>query len=420
MVINGASRRNVRFWARHLLDTCENESAEVVKIHGLRARTLGDALWEMEAQARGTRCENFMWCADLNPRGDERLTEEGWERARAILERHRRYEGQPHVVIEHRKDNRVHRHVVWSRIDTTKARALPDGLDARVCHAAARDIERALGLIRTISPLDKNRPGPRPKRAPKSWEMHRGRKSGIDPRAVKAEVTALFRASENGRDLQAALEQRGYRLVRGDRRGFCILDRAGHEHSLARRLDGVTTRQLTAFMRDVDRAFLPSVAEARAQHRRAKGPGTGSRLNREAREAPRLKARKGGQNRRSPANSAAARMFRRAVRGTVHPMPRRGGHSVPAPSVKKGVQAHPPPRRRSLAEPFSVLARSAPKQSAPPPLIRAVVQTAADKRNAPSRPFRYSRSGPMSKGELYEYYKRIGCLEQFFGMFPEP
>lgn len=35
-------------------------------------------------------------------------------------------------------------------------------------------------------------------------------------------------------------------------------------------------------------------------------------------------------------------------------------------------------------------------------------------RVGPSRP-----SGPMSRGELYEYYKRIGRLEMFFALFGE-
>ena len=78
--------------------------------------------------------------------------------------------------------------------------------------------------------------------------MYRGDKTGIDPRDVTAEVTELFKQSQNGREFQAALEQHGYQLTTGNR-GLLILDSAGKEHSLARRIDGVNTKELNAFMR---------------------------------------------------------------------------------------------------------------------------------------------------------------------------
>jgi hypothetical protein len=39
--------------------------------------------------------------------------------------------------------------------------------------------------------------------------------------------------------------------------------------------------------------------------------------------------------------------------------------------------------------------------------------------NAPARPaVRSERSGPMSRGELYQWHKAMGTLEVFFAMFP--
>jgi hypothetical protein len=56
-------------------------------------------------------------------------------------------------------------------------------------------------------------------------------------------------------------------LCRGDRRDFCIIDPAGHDHSLARRIEGVKAAELRAFMGDIDRDALPSVAEGREAQR---------------------------------------------------------------------------------------------------------------------------------------------------------
>jgi hypothetical protein len=97
--------------------------------------------------------------------------------------------------------------------------------------------------------------------------MRAAARSGIDPVAMKAELTDLWKSSDNGQAFAAALDERGYVLARGDRRDFCVVDSAGTAHSLARRLDGVKAAEVRAFMGDVDRDKLPSVAEARTEQR---------------------------------------------------------------------------------------------------------------------------------------------------------
>jgi len=264
MIVNGASRRSVAFWSRHLANDKKNDRAELKEIRGLAATSLKDALLEMQEDARHTRCQNFFYQANFNPCAHEHLTEDQWERAFDIFEKHRGIpEGTARVVYEHEKEGRVHRHVIWSRIDLETMKAWPDRLDAKVCHAASREISQELGLQRSPSPYDRDREGPRPERAPKPYEMFRGLRSGIDPREVKREVTRIFRDSAHAGDFVAGLREHGYQLVRGDKRDFCILDPAGDVHSLARRIDGVKAKDLREFMRGIDREALPGVEKAR-------------------------------------------------------------------------------------------------------------------------------------------------------------
>lgn len=268
MIVNGASRRSVGFWARHLANDKMNDRAELKEIRGLGATNLKDALLEMQEDARHTRCTNFFYQANFNPASNERLTEEQWQRVFEIFEKHRGIPaGQARVVYEHEKEGRVHRHVIWSRIDLESMKAWPDRLDAKVAHAASREISQELSLERAPSPYDKDREGERPKRAPKSYEMFRGLRSGLDPREVKAEVTRLYRESRDAAEFAENLRQHGYRLAKGDRRDFCIVDCAGDAHSLARRLDGVNAKQLRSFMKEIDRDALPTVEKARLQQR---------------------------------------------------------------------------------------------------------------------------------------------------------
>jgi hypothetical protein len=206
----------VGFWAKHLANDKKNARAKLKEIHGLGATNLKDALFEMQEDARHTRCKNFFYQANFNPCAHERLTEEQWERAFEIFEKHRGIPAvQARVVYEHEKEGRVHRHVIWSRIDLENMKAWPDRLDAKVCHAASRETSEELGLERTISLFDKDREGPRPPRAPDSYEMFRGLRSGLDPRDIKAEVTGIFRESSNAADFAAGLRAHGYELVQG-------------------------------------------------------------------------------------------------------------------------------------------------------------------------------------------------------------
>ena len=88
---------------------------------------------EMQQDARLTRCKNFMYVASFNPCPHEQLTEAQWERAFEIFEKHRGIPGgQQRIVIEHEKEGRTHRHVVWNRVDLEKMRACPDGKNPRV------------------------------------------------------------------------------------------------------------------------------------------------------------------------------------------------------------------------------------------------------------------------------------------------
>lgn len=267
MIIKGGSRSNRRFFARHLTNTRDNDRVRVVEFRGFAHDNVDDAFVDMEAVAKGTSCKNFFYHASLNPRENERLTEAQWERAVDGLENNLGLAGQARIVFEHEKHGRAHRHVVWSRIDLDSMTAISDSLTARIHERTSREIEQEFGLEPVASVLVKDREGPRPTRRARDWEGFRGSKTGIAPDDVTAEVTALWNESGSGAQFRAALAQRGYLLCKGDRRDFCIIDPAGNDHSLARRIDGVMAADVRESMADIDRNGLPSVAEGRKERR---------------------------------------------------------------------------------------------------------------------------------------------------------
>jgi hypothetical protein len=282
MIISGGSRCNWRFFSRHLMNRKDNDRVRLVELRGVSADNLLDAFREMEAVASGTRCKNFFYHADINPREEETLTPEQWEKAVDTLEKHLGLEGHSRFVVEHEKEGRIHRHAVWSRIDPDTMTAVPDSLTYRKHEAAAREIESDFGLKPVASVLIKDRETPRPERRPQNWETFRGNKSGLDAEQVKAEVTALWRECDSGVAFKAALEEKGYILCRGDRRDFCLIDPAGDEHSLARRIAGAKAKDVRERMKGIDREALPTVAEGRE---RANAWGGGSPAERAVQEA---------------------------------------------------------------------------------------------------------------------------------------
>jgi MobA/VirD2-like, nuclease domain len=266
MIINGGSRRNARFFARHLTNGQDNERVTLIEMRGLAAQTVEGALREMEAIAMGSQCRNYFYHANLNPLDVENLSPEQWMRAIDLLETHLGLVNHARFIVEHHKKGRTHRHVIWLRIDVRTMRVVPMTDDYEKHQATARQLERefALTKVRSVLGADATK-GARPARRPKGWESFRGQRSGIDPRAVTAEVTALYRGSADAEAFAGRLAEHGYRLVQAARTRFAVMDAAGHLHSLARRLEGVGAGELAAFMRDVRAETLPTLAEARRE-----------------------------------------------------------------------------------------------------------------------------------------------------------
>jgi hypothetical protein len=266
MIINGGRAGNVGFWSSHLQRDDTNDRAEVMEIKGLLSEDLPTALREMQAIGDQSRSKgNFLYQANLNPEAHEHLTPEQWTEAIDILEKKLGFEGHQRIVVEHEKNGRVHRHVIWNRVDVETLKVADITGNYRQHIAAAREIEQTFDLTPTPSPDLAQKPA----RAPELWEIRAAERSGIDPAAIKQDITELWRSTDGGKAFAAAVNGSGYILAKGDRRDFCIVDQAGDVHSLARRIDGANTREIRERLGDIDRDSLPSVADARQQQREA-------------------------------------------------------------------------------------------------------------------------------------------------------
>jgi hypothetical protein len=268
VIIKGGSRGRSAQLAAHLLRTDQNEKVEVREVRGTVATDLLGALEEIEATAISTRSRKPFYHASISPPPDRRLTARQWSHAIDALERALGLKGQPRVVVAHIKGKRQHVHVVWSRIDIEHGRTISDSWNYRIHEGVARDLEREFGhepLRGVFTGRDDQQP--RPKRTTPWHDQRQEERSGIRNADVEAEITAIWRSTTQGDEFRQRLHDARYLLARGDRRSFVIVDAAGGVHALARRIDGVRTRDIRARFSDSALSDLPSVADARATMR---------------------------------------------------------------------------------------------------------------------------------------------------------
>ena len=268
MIIKGGARSSGGFFAYHLMKAEENERVEVKEMRGLLADTVPEAFQEMRMVAAGTRAENYFYHASINPREDEHLTPEQWDIAVDRLEQNLGLSDHARFQVEHEKNGRTHRHIVWSRVDLATMTVTPASGNYLAHDQTRLELEREFSHEPT-SPTPQ--PSLRKSREFADWENFRAAESGIDPKEMKAEITTLWQQSDGGRAFQAALEEKGYLLAKGDRRDFVLIDPEGDVHSLARRIDGAKAADLRAKMGDLDRDSLMSAKEASAWMRTKEG-----------------------------------------------------------------------------------------------------------------------------------------------------
>ena len=263
MIIKGKSRAEPGALAKHLGNAEKNERVSVIETRGTVADDLDGALREMSAHAAGTRCERPLYHAAISPGLPHILTPEQREEAISALEDRLGLTGHARVVVLHEKLGRQHIHVVWSRIDLDHMRTVADSHNYRKHEEVARDLERRFGHERVQGAHHERDGVDRPDRTPSRAELRQEERTGIKGKQVKAEVSALFRSSDNADAFRAALEDAGYVLAQGDRRDFIIVDRKGGTHSLGRRIDGINAAGLREFMSPIDKSQLPDSDRAK-------------------------------------------------------------------------------------------------------------------------------------------------------------
>jgi hypothetical protein len=270
MIPKASQRGGGQQLATHLLNAIDNERVELLALRGAVARDLHGAFAEWEAQSTATKCRKYLYSLSINPDPQQRkLSRQEVADFIRRVETRLGLEHQPRAVVCHVKAGREHFHVAWSRIDTAKMKAVQLSNDRYKIRAALLEFTREKGLEiphRMKQPL-KDRFNERARRSTHA-EKQQEERTGITKEQRRREITEAWNRTGNGQDFIRALEQRGYVLAQGDRRGYVVIDRHGEIHSLPRQIEGVKTKDINARLIDFPADKLPTAAKAREQSRR--------------------------------------------------------------------------------------------------------------------------------------------------------
>jgi hypothetical protein len=247
----------------YLTTAGKNERAELVELRGFASDDIRTAFLDVEVQAYGTRCQKPFFHGYVRLAHGEDLDREQWRHVADRMEKRLGFAGQPRAIaFHHLADGTTHMHVAWSRIDVAQMRAIDPGMFKNHLKEISRRLEKELGLTQ----VPNERAAHDKTRAPDRKEFEEARRLKTDLKAIRTAIHDCFQQSDGGKALKAALEAHGLLLANGDRRDcFVVIDPAGGQHALNKKLTGLTLAETRERLGDLDRTQLPSVDDAQAR-----------------------------------------------------------------------------------------------------------------------------------------------------------
>lgn len=258
MILKGSQRGNAGRLADHLLNIADNDHITVKEVRGFMARDLKGAFEEAHAISRATQCRQFLFSLSLNPPKDGNASIEDLLNAIERAEHTLGLEGQPRAIVIHEKEGRRHAHVVWSRIDADKMTAINMPFFKQRLATLSRELYLDHGWVLPEGHRENGWKNPL-NFSLAEWQQ--AKRLDLDPREIKQVFQEAWKQADGLKAFTAALEQSGYYVAKGDRRGMVAVDIHGEVYSLAR-WAGVKTKELKERLGEPDK--LPTVAETQA------------------------------------------------------------------------------------------------------------------------------------------------------------
>ena len=147
------------------------------------------------------------------------------------------------LLVAHNDTDHSHVHVIVNLVNPDTGLVGNVHKDALRLSEWAEDYEHRCGVIHCEQRVKNNE-----RREHGEYVKHEPEETHNAP-----SVEDLYHSCGSGSVFREAIEEIGYTLARGDRRGFVLVDREGEVHSLSRQLKGIRAKQIKTYMGDVDR-----------------------------------------------------------------------------------------------------------------------------------------------------------------------
>lgn len=242
MIIKASQRGGGAQLANHLMNIADNDHITVHEVRGFVANSLLGAFNEAHAISKATKAKQFLFSVSFNPPKDQDVGIETFLDAIEQAEEKLGLSGQPRAIVFHEKEGRRHTHAVWSRIDATEMKAVNLPFFKSKLNDLSKELylENGWELPRGFRENWKN---------PLNYtlaEFQQAKRIGVDdPREIKQIFHEAFQQSDSAKAFKAALEDSGFYLGKGDRRGMVAVDLHGKVYSVPR-WAGIKTKELRA------------------------------------------------------------------------------------------------------------------------------------------------------------------------------
>jgi len=246
MLLKASQRGGGTHLANHLLNVNDNDHVTVHELSGFMADDVHGAFKEMHAISKGTNCKQYMFSLSLNPPMNETVSTDEFIEVVDRVGEELGLSNQPRVIVFHEKENRLHAHAVFSRIDQEHMRGINLPFFKNRLNEISRDIYLEKGWALPEGFIDKQA------RDPLNYsleEYSQAKRLDRNPKALKAILKSCWEKSDNRASFETALKEQGFFLARGDRRGFVAVTMTGEPLSLSRWLN-VKTKDLKAKLGD--------------------------------------------------------------------------------------------------------------------------------------------------------------------------
>ena len=142
---------------------------------------------------------------------------------------------QSRAIVFHEKKGRRHCHVVWSLIDTSAMKAIKLDYSKRRMQGISRSLFLKHGWAMPPGMIDRNN------RNPNNFTMaqwQQAKRIGKVPHQIKTDLQSCWALSDDKTSFELALRERGYRLARGERASYVVLDHRCEIFALGKKMDG--------------------------------------------------------------------------------------------------------------------------------------------------------------------------------------